>query len=112
MIFSEVSPGLDAGVRLQTDSTAFLEYITAVRGGSIPVHQRTNGIYLCSRYTQLLLITPPQEAGTAVPSFTTQQLEALDPKIPQQTAIDIVKWAGASMLAGGILQLYSKPQNH
>ncbi|KIM82450.1 hypothetical protein PILCRDRAFT_70736 [Piloderma croceum F 1598] len=45
------------------------------------------------------------EAGTAVPSFTTQQLEALDPKLPQQTAIEIVKWAGALMLAGELVSM-------
>jgi hypothetical protein len=45
----------------------------------------------------------PQEAGTAVPSFVSQQLENMDPELPQEVESDIIKWAAASMVAGQFL---------
>jgi hypothetical protein len=47
-----------------------------------------------------LLLILSQEADTAVPSFVSQQLENVDPK--QQAELDIIKWAGASMVAGNV----------
>ncbi|KIM79034.1 hypothetical protein PILCRDRAFT_574370 [Piloderma croceum F 1598] len=47
------------------------------------------------------------EIGTAVPSFISQQLEKMDPELHQHAELDIIKWAGASMVAGGTEALVS-----
>jgi hypothetical protein len=93
---------LDSGIGLQADSQAFLEHITTVRGRTISVHQETNGIRLGHQCNYLSLMSSLQEAGTAVPSFISLQLENMDPELHQQTELDIIKWAGASMVAGDV----------